>query len=75
MASNKIVYVSKHVHMKLKILSAQRGRPMGKVLEELVESELEDLANPWVSPDGLSLQQDAFESAWDDPDMDVYNET
>jgi hypothetical protein len=74
MASNKIVYVSKHVHMKLKILSAQRGRPMGKVLEELVESELEDLANPWVNPGGLSIQQEAVESVWDDPDLDVYNE-
>jgi hypothetical protein len=74
MASNKIVYVSKHVHMKLKMLSAQRGRSMGKVLEELVESEVDDMANPWVNPDGLSLQQKAVESAWDDPDLDAYND-
>jgi hypothetical protein len=60
--------------MKLKILSAQRGRPMGKVLEELVESELNDLANPWVSPAGLSLQQKALENTWGDPDLDAYNE-
>ena len=74
MARHKIVYISKHAHMRLKILSAQRGRPMGKVLEELVESELEDLGNPWVDTGGLGLQQKAVESAWDDPDLDAYND-
>ncbi len=72
MKRSKIVYISDHVHMKLKILSAQRGRPMGKVLEELVDSEVEDLANPWVNPTGLALQQEALGAAWDDPDLDAY---
>jgi hypothetical protein len=60
--------------MNLKVLSAQRGRPMGKVLEELVESEVDDLDNPWVNPGGLSLQQKAVENDWGDPDLDAYNE-
>jgi len=74
MPDNKIVYISKHTHRKLKMLAAHRGRPMGRILEELIESELDDLASPWVAPGGLNLQQQAVESAWDDPDLDAYNE-
>jgi hypothetical protein len=45
---------------------------MGQVVEELVEQELADLANPWTSPEGLLLQQDVLAQAWDDPALDVY---
>ncbi|MGH7432919.1 MAG: hypothetical protein ACREJL_04110 [Candidatus Methylomirabilales bacterium] len=42
-------------------------------MEELVEQELADLANPWTSPEGLLLQQDVLGRVWDDPALDVYD--
>jgi len=47
---------------------------MGEMLEELINAEVDDQANPWIAPGGLSLQQAAADSAWDDPELDVYNE-
>lgn len=74
MAGSKIVYISERVHKKLKIISAQRGRPMGKLIEEMVDAEMDDQTNPWLGPAGLNLQQTAAIDAWDDPDLDVYND-
>lgn len=42
-------------------------------MEELVEQELPELANPWTSPEGLLLQQDVLTRVWDDPELDVYD--
>ena len=42
-------------------------------MEELVEQELPDPANPWTSPEGLLLQQDVLTRVWDDPALDVYD--
>ena len=30
-------------------------------------------ANPWISPEGLLLQQDVLARVWDDPTLDVYD--
>lgn len=73
MPRGKMVYVSEGGHRKLKLLAARRNRPMGEVVEELVDQELADLANPWTSPGGLLLQQQVLAQVWDDPALDVYN--
>jgi acetoacetate decarboxylase len=67
-----MVYVSEESHRKLKLLAARRNRPMGRVVEELVEQELADLMNPWIGPEGLSLQQKVLAQVWSDPALDVY---
>ena len=73
MARAKMVYISPEAHQRLKLIAARRNRPMGQVVEELVEQELADLANPWISPEGLLLQQDVLARVWDDPTLDVYD--
>lgn len=74
MARGKMVYVTKEVHQQLKLLAAQRNRPMGKLVEELVANELGDAANAWMSPEGLMLQQKVLALLWEDPDLDVYDD-
>lgn len=69
-----MVYISEDAHQGLKLLAARRNRPMGRVVEELVALELTDLANPWIGPGGLWLQQRALSKVWDDPLLDVYND-
>lgn len=69
----KMVYISEEAHQRLKLIAARRNRPMGQVVEELVEQELVDLANPWTSPEGLLLQQHVLARVWDDPALDVYD--
>lgn len=72
MTRAKMVYIAPESHGRLKLIAARYGRPMGKVVEELVEREAADLANPWTGPGGLLLQQKALATAWDDPALDVY---
>jgi hypothetical protein len=55
-------------------VAARRNRPMGEVVDELVDRELAELANLWTSPEGLLLQQAVLASVWDDPALDVYDE-
>ena len=69
----KMVYVSEATHRRLKILAARRNRSMGKLVEELVERESEELENPWLSPVGLGLQEKALKEVWDDPQLDAYD--
>lgn len=69
----KLVYISEKSHQQLKLLAARRNRPMGKVVEQLVEQELVDLLNPWTSPEGLLLQQKVLAQAWNDPALDIYD--
>ncbi len=69
----KMVYISEGAHRRLKLIAARRNRPMGQVVEELVEQELADLANPWTSPEGLLLQEHVLARVWDDPALDVYD--
>lgn len=70
----KMVYVSEKTHRRLKLLAARRNRPMGELVEKLVEEELAELANPWTSPEGLMLQQTVLGQVWDDPALDIYND-
>jgi len=72
--TKKMVYVSGKAHHALKLLAARRNRPMGEVVGELVEEAFAELTNPWLSPEGLSLQQKALALVWDDPALDVYND-
>ena len=74
MSRAKMVYVSEQAHRRLRLLAARRNRPMGRVVEELVEEELTDLVNPWAGPEGLMLQQKVLAAVWDDPALDVYND-
>lgn len=74
MARGKIVYVSEEAHRRLKLLAVRRNRPIGKVVDDLVTQELEELANPWIGGEGLWLQQRVLAEAWDDPMLDVYND-
>lgn len=69
----KMVYLSEQGHRRLKLLAARQNRPMGKVVEELLDRELADWANPWTEPEGLLLQQAALARLWEDPALDVYN--
>jgi len=70
----KMVYLSEEAHRHLRLLAARRNRPMGKVVEELVDQELADLVNPWTGTGGLMLQQKALAAVWDDPALDVYDD-
>jgi hypothetical protein len=70
----KMVYVSEEAHRHLRLLAARRNRPMGKVVEELVDQELTDLINPWTGTEGLMLQQKVLAAVWDDPALDVYDD-
>lgn len=74
MTRAKMVYISEEAHRRLKLLAVRRNRPMGEVVEDLVEQKLADLFNPWTSPEGLILQQHALAQIWDDPALDVYND-
>ena len=74
MTRAKIVYIPEQAHRRLKLLAARRNRPMGEVVEELVDRELAELANLWTSPEGLLLQQAVLARVWDDPALDVYDE-
>jgi len=74
MPRGRMVYISEAAHQKLKLLAVRRNRPMGEVVEELVEQDLADLLNPWTSTEGLILQQHALAQVWDDPALDVYND-
>lgn len=69
----KMVYISGEGHRRLKLLSARRNLPMGRVVEELLDRELADLAAPWTGPEGLLLQQQVLAWAWDDPALDIYD--
>jgi hypothetical protein len=73
MPRGKMVYISEEAHQQLKLLAARRNRPMGELVEKLVEGELADLLNPWTSPEGLILQQSLLAQVWDDSALDVYN--
>jgi len=70
----KMVYVSEEAHGRLKLLAARSNRPMGEVVEDLVAQEVADLANPWLTPEGLILQQNMLARIWDDPALDVYED-
>ncbi len=74
MARGKIVYVSDEAHRRLKLLAVRRNRSIGKVVDELVAQELAELANPWIGPEGLWLQQKVLTEVWDDPTLDTYND-
>ncbi len=74
MPRGKTVYISEKAHQQLKLLAAGRNRPMGDVVEELIEQDLADLSNPWTGPEGLILQQHVLAQIWDDPALDVYND-
>lgn len=73
MPRGKMVYISEDAHGRLRLLAAHRHRPMGEVVEELIEHELADLVNPWTGPEGLILQQRVLAGIWDDPALDVYD--
>ena len=74
MSTGKIVYVSQRAHGRLKLLAARQNRTMGDVVEELVEHETAELANPWTSNEGLMVQQRMLARVWEDPALDVYND-
>ncbi len=74
MPRGKMVYISEKAHQQLRLLAARRNRPMGDVVEELIEQDLADLLNPWTGPEGLVLQQHVLAQIWDDPSLDVYND-
>ena len=73
MARVKMVYISEQAHQRLKLLAAHRNCTMGEVVEKLIEEKLDDLVNPWTSPEGLLLQQAMLARVWDDPELDVYD--
>ena len=70
----KMIYVSDTTHRRIKVLAARRNRPMGLVIEELIDREIADIENPWLATDGLSLQEKALEEVWGDSALDVYND-
>lgn len=43
-------------------------------MEDLVDHELADLANPWTGPEGLWLQQKVLREVWNDPALDAYED-
>ncbi len=73
MRAKKIVYISERAHQRLKLLAAHEQRAMGETVEALIEDALDELANPWTSPAGLSAQQAALAEVWEDPALDVYD--
>lgn len=74
MPRGRMIYVSERAHRHLKLPAAHCNRPMGKVVEELIVGEMVGLAGPWLSPEGMLLQQRALSKVWDDPALDVYND-
>lgn len=74
MARGKMIYVSEEAHRRLKLLAARQNRPMGRIVEDLIASEMADLAHAWISPEGLLLQQRVLAEVWHDPALDVYND-
>lgn len=70
----RVVYVSGETHRRLRILAARRGRPLGKVVEDLIEQEIAESANPWINSGGLALQEKALREVWSDPSLDVYDD-
>ncbi|MGH7563168.1 MAG: hypothetical protein ACREK5_01940 [Gemmatimonadota bacterium] len=74
MARDKMVYISDAAHRRLKILAARKNRPMGQVVEELVEREAEEFENPWLTPSGLRVQEMALGEIWGDPELDIYDD-
>lgn len=74
MIKPKMVYVSEAAHRRLKLLAARRNRPMGALIEEIVDREIEDSGGIWTGPEGLALQEEALTKAWDDPSLDVYDD-
>jgi len=74
MPRGKMIYVSDTTHQRIKILAARRNRPMGLVIEDLVDREIADLTNPWLTTEGLSLQEKALGEVWSDSALDVYND-
>jgi predicted DNA-binding protein len=73
MAPQKLVYVSEETHRRLKLLAARRDRTIGHIVGDLVEREVSELANEWILPAGLELQQRVLEQVWADPALDVYD--
>ena len=73
MVKPKMVYVSEAAHRRLKLLAARRSRPMGELLEEIIDKEIEDEGGIWTGSEGLALQEKALAEAWDDPNLDVYD--
>lgn len=69
-----MVYVSDRTHRRPKPLATQRGLAMGRVVAELVDREVADRSNSWLTPAGRALQQRALAEIWDDPDLDVYSD-
>ena len=74
MSRGKMVYVSEATHQRIKILAARGNRPMGQVIEDLVDREISDLTNPWLATEGLGLQEKALNELWGDSSLDVYND-
>ncbi|MBI4277732.1 MAG: hypothetical protein HY660_04695 [Armatimonadetes bacterium] len=74
MPKAKVVYISEEAHQRLRILAARKNRPMGEVVEDLIDQELTDITNPWISAEGLRLQERALAYVWDDPALDIYND-
>lgn len=74
MTRGKMIYISDNVHQNLKMMAARRRRTMGALVEEWVEREMSELANPWTGTGGLLLQQKAIEKLWSDPALDIYND-
>ena len=74
MARGKMVYISDSTHQRLKILAARRNRPMGRVVEELIEREVGELSSPWLTAEGLRLQEKVLDEVWGDSALDVYND-
>jgi hypothetical protein len=70
----KVVYLTDEMRRGLKILAARCDRSMGQTVEELATAALAGLADPWTSPEGLWLQQEALAGVWDGPALDVYND-
>ena len=74
MPKPKMVYVAPEIHRKLRMIAGRKGLPMGQVVADMVDREIEEIVNPWISPSGLALQQKVFEDVWKDPALDVYND-
>ena len=47
MSRGKMVYVSEATHQRIKILAARRNRPMGQVIEDLVEHITDTVAEKY----------------------------
>ncbi len=74
MPRGKMVYISEKAHQRLKLLAARRNRPIGDVVEKLIEQDLANLSNPWTGPEGLILLQHVLSQISYNPSLDVYND-